>query len=340
MYGFGEELTKENLLSKVSSYDIFKHYSENFIEVGKLFNSDFREDNNPSCCIAQIRGDLMYTDFGTRETYRCIDFVMARLGLNFVGALQQINSDFHLGLGYTIDFKPDRTARPEILKVRPKFKEKQYTVIKKKKKEFTKKDLEYWNSFYWTEWMLNEAKTQSISHYWINDNMWRIKTNELAFSYEYYWHNKRMQRKLYFPERDNFKWVSNVDNTIVQLVDVAPKMGDILFITSSKKDAGIFWRMRLDKMFPELIIHGVAPNNEGAFVPSDWFYKMQNRWKKIIIFYNNDSTGIKNAQKYGELYNLQYFYTPIDTPKDPSDFSKKYGLKEFFKLIKSKIYGL
>ena len=43
----------------------------------------------------------------------------------------------------------------------------------------------------------------------------------------------------YFPDRKENKWISNVDNTIVQLVDVMPKQGDILFITSSKKDAGI-----------------------------------------------------------------------------------------------------
>jgi len=340
MYGFGEELTKENILSKVSSYDIFRYYSENFVEVGKHFNSDFREDNNPSCCIAQIKGDLLYTDFGTGESFRCIDFVMARLGLSFIDALQQVNEDFNLGLGYFVEFKPDRVARTEIVGSKPKFKEKLPTIIKKKRRDYTAKDLEYWESFYWTEWMLTEAKTESISHYWINDNMWKVGIDELAFCYNYYFHNERFQRKLYFPQREKFKWFSNVDNTIVQLVDVAPKTGDILFITSSKKDAGIFWRMQLDKMFPELVIHGVSPNNEGAFVPPEWFYKMQNRWKKIIIYYNNDDSGIRNAQKYGELYNIPYFHTPIGTPKDPSDFSKKLGLNEFYKLIKSKIDGL
>lgn len=342
MYGFGEELTKENILSKVSSYEIFKHYSDNFKEVNKHFISDFRKEDNPSCCIAQIKGDLLYTDFGTGQSYRSIAFVMAKLGVSYPEALQQINTDFQLGLGYILDFKPDRVVVPKMEGVAPKFQDKGFSILKKKKRPFTKRDLEYWNSFYWTEWMLTEAKTESISHYWINGNMWVVKPDELAFSYEYYWHGGRMQRKLYFPEREKFKWFSNVDNTICQLVDVMPKMGDILFITSSKKDAGIFWRMQLDGMFQDTVIHGVAPNTEGSFVPEAWFLKAQNRWKKIVIWYNNDwdkdnNPGVTNAIKYGEKYNLPYFYNPDGTPKDPSDFSKKYGIEEFYKLVKLKL---
>lgn len=336
MYGFGEELTKENILSKVSSYEIFKHYSDNFKEVNKHFISDFRKEENPSCCIAQIKGDLLYTDFGTGQSYRSIAFVMAKLGVSYPEALQQINTDFQLGLGYILDFKPDRIVIPK-MGTTPKFQDKGFSILKKKKRPFTKRDLEYWNSFYWTEWMLTEAKTESISHYWINGNMWVVKSDELAFSYEYYWHNSHQMRKLYFPEREKFKWFSNVDNTIVQLVDVMPKLGDTLFITSSKKDAGIFWRMQLDKMFGDSVIHGVAPNNEGGFPVENWFLKVQNRYKKIVLWYNNDEAGISNAKKYSELYHIPYFYTPAGTPKDPSDFSKKYGIEEFYKLVKLKL---
>jgi hypothetical protein len=342
MYGFGEELTKENLLSRISSYDIYKYYSENFTEVGKHFSSDFRNDSNPSCCIAQIKGDLLYTDFGTGESYRCIDFVMAKLGLNFVSALEQINSDFNLGLGNKLIVTPSKNTEPVISKITPKFKEKSHTIIKKKQRPFTSQDLEFWNSFYWTEEMLNLSKTQSISHYWINGTKFIVRPNELAFSYEYYWHGGRAQRKLYFPQRKEFKWFSNVDNTIVQLVDVAPKQGDILVITSSKKDAGIFWRMNLDRLVGDLIIHGVAPNTENSMVPPEWLKKAQNRYKKVILWYNNDwdksnNPGVTNARKYSELHDLPYFYNPDNEPKDPSDFAKKHGLQEFVNYFKQQV---
>ena len=338
MYGFKDDLTKENIFKKISSYDVFKAYCENFQEVNKKFKSDLRpDDTNPSCCISQIKGDLLYTDFG-EGSYRAVDYVMRKFNLTFIEALLKLNADFNLNLSVTTQFIG------ELLKTTPKinpkidFKEKSHATIQKKRRDFTKQDLEYWNNFYWTEWMLKESKTESISHYWINGYMWKVKSDDLAFSYEYYWHDKRQMRKLYFPLRDKYKWFSNVDNSIVQLVDVAPKSGDYLFITSSKKDGGIFWRMQLNNMFPGKVIHGVAPNAESAFVPEEWFSKMKERWTNIIIWYNNDwdkstNTGVVNAQRYGEKYNLPYFYNPDRTPKDPSDFSKKFGLLEFKKLL-------
>lgn len=344
-----EPLTKENIFKRITSYDIFKYYCSGFSKVGEMFKSELRDDSNPSCCISNIGGDLLYTDFG-QGSYRCIDYVMAKYNISYVEALHRINLDFNLGLSTTIPYNvAGGVYIPPTTYGKVHFKEKKPTVIRIKSREFTKKDLEYWNEFYWTKWMLETSKTKSLSHYWIdndkNDNQIYYVNNELCFSYDYYWHNDRMQRKLYFPERNNFRWISNMDNTVVQLVDVAPKHGDILFITSSKKDGGIFWRIELEKMFPDLVIHGVAPNNEGAFVPEEWFYKIKKRWKRIIIWYNNDwnkptNTGIINAKKYSEKYNIEYYYNPDNEPKDPSDFSKKYTLQAFKELLESKIYSV
>ena len=343
MYGFGEELTKENILSRITSYDIFKFYSDNFIEIGKSFVSDTRsDDEDPSACIAVVKNDLLYTDFGTQESFRCIDYVMKRLNIDYFSALQQINLDFDLKLGiYGDKGITKKSSKVATRNKNVKLVEKTPTILRKKQRPFTAKDLEYWNSFYWTEWMLNEAKTQSISHYWINEYMFEVKPNELAFTYEYY-HHPHMQRKLYFPLRKKFKWFSNVDTSIVQLVDVMPKKGDVLFITSSKKDAGVFWRMQLEKMFDGKVIHGVAANNEGSFVPDEWFHKMQTRWNRIIIWHNNDWTkkdnpGVTNAKKHSEKYGIEYYYNPDGEPKDPSDFCKKYNLVKFKELVESKL---
>lgn len=339
-----EPLTKENIFKRITSYDIFKYYCSGFSKVGKLFNSELRKDSNPSCCISNIGGELLYTDFG-EGSYRAIDYVMAKYQLSFVEALHKINADFKLGLSATIPFNAVGGYIPPTTYGKVHFKEKTPTIIKIKSRDFTSKDLQYWNEYYWTEWMLKESKTKSLSHYWINDNIFYVDREELCFSYDYYYHSNRFQRKLYFPEKTTFKWISNMDNTIVQLVDVAPKSGDILFITSSKKDAGIFWRIQLESMFPDLVIHGVAPNNEGAFVPEEWFYKMKERWKRIIIWYNNDwnkptNTGVKNAAKYAEKYGIEYYFNPDNEPKDPSDFAKKYDLKAFKELLESKIYSV
>ncbi len=342
-----QPLTKEEIFKKINSYDIFRFYCENFKEVGKKFNSDLpgRSDNIPSCVIEFIGGDLMYSDFGYKTGLRAVDYVMEKYGLGFGDTLEKINRDFNLGLssGRLQQHKLCLIqGKKPVLSPSPKFNEKPPARLRKRQRPFTKQDLEYWNSFYWTEEMLNLSKTQSISHYWINGTKFLVRPNELAFSYEYYYHNGRAQRKLYFPQRKEFKWFSNVDNTIVQLVDVAPKQGDILIITSSKKDAGIFWRMNLDKLVGDLIIHGVAPNTENTMVPERWLKKAQKRYKKIILWYNNDwdkkdNPGVTNAKKFSERYNLPYYYNPDNEPKDPSDFSSRYGLNEFVNYFKRQV---
>ena len=339
-----EPLTKENIFKRISSYDIFRTYSDNFKELNKSFPSDLRpDDSNPSAQIAIIHNEPLYTDFGLGESFRAIDFLMRLKGISYPEALQQINKDFDLGLGGTVIIgNPGISKTIPMIGNTPAFKEKSFTVLKKRQRPFTKRDLEYWNSFYWTEEMLKLSKTQSMSHYWVNEYRFDVKPNELAFTYEYYWHNY-MQRKFYFPERQDFKWITNCDSTVVQLVDVCPKEGgDVLFLTSSKKDAGIFWRINIDKMFPNLTIHGVAPTTEGSFVIEPWFRKMQTRWKRIILWYNNDwnkptNTGVINSRKFSEKFGIEWYVNPDGMEKDPSDYAKRYGLQEFKQLIESKL---
>ncbi len=339
------ELNSEEILSIISELDIFKYYCLNFKELDKPFSSEFREDPKPSCRISARDGFFLYKDFGETVSHNCWGYVMRKFSCDYRTALNIVASDFNLSTKSDIFGTKTFNIKPKV-NSKNKITESKSTIIQIKKRLdsesnifYRPEDLAYWNDFYWTEDMLRKSKTYPITHYFIKNHRTEDKlltystNNERVFSYDYYSHKGVFRRKIYFPDRKDYKWISNVDNTTVQLVDVMPKEGDILFLTSSKKDAGIFWRMELDKMFPELIIHGVAANNEGAFVPEAWFDKKKVTWKRIILWYNNDIPGIENAKKYSEKYNIEYFYNPINEPKDPSDFSKKYSLYEFKNLI-------
>ena len=37
------------------------------------------------------------------------------------------------------------------------------------------------------------------------------------------------------------------------------------------------------------------------------------------------------------MYNIEWYCNPLGTPKDPSDYSRMYGLEEFVKLIKQNL---
>lgn len=331
-------LNKQNLLDKVNTFQIFSAYAKNFEQVGKAFKSEFRDEKSPSCMIEMIGGDLLYTDFA-EGSYRAIEFVMRKLGCNFFDAIRQINADLNVGL---IDSNINTifSSPPLIFHDNGKyreysFEEKSTTIINVHYCDFSPEDLFYWYQYGWTKEMLDLASIRAIDFYWLSipskgiiDMPFSVKS-ELAYSYDYYRHNGIFRRKLYFPMRtDRHKWVSNVDYTIIQNWDLLPKTGgDLLFITSSKKDCGPFYRIYNQW-------NACAPNNEGVFIPDEIFYgKLKPRWKRIIYWGDNDAPGIKYALKWSEKYQIKAVWNPIGAPKDPADFWQAKGGREFGNLI-------
>lgn len=335
-------LTQRNIYERIDSLSIFKAYCKNFDQIGKSFKSEFRPDDHPSCRIEMIGDDLLYSDFGEGK-YRAIQFVMRKFGLSRPDALRKINFDFNLDL---VDlYEPGKTYIPRtkietIVKAGESIKEKKTTIIKVKYAPFYKEDLDYWSSYGWHYEMLRRASIRPISNFWITMSHINMidcpfaVTDEKAYTFDYYNHNGIFRRKLYFPEREGKKrFISNVDDTIIQNWDLIPKQGvDCLFITSSKKDTGPFWRLN----WPEC--NAVAPNTEASFLPEEVFYrKIKTRNKRIVLWYDNDATGIENAIKYSKMYGIEAHWNPIGAPKDPSDFVKRYGLREFNWLVQQKL---
>lgn len=323
--------TKKQIFSKITSYDIFKFYCPNFITLNSLFKDNIRTgDKNPSTSIAFIGGDLLYKDFGTEGSYRAVDYVSHKFGLSFHTTLEKISDDF--GLGFTSNNKRAITKPSYNTKsLKRVLIEKTPALLDIKTQSFTKTNLKYWKQYGWTEQMLKTIKVNSISHYWLTNTSKGIVnrmvdvSNIQAFSYNFYFHKGIFRRKLYFPYKFN-RFINNGDNTIVQGWDTLPKKGgDILFITSSLKDIGPFWRLGY---------YAVAPNSEKLFILPEVYAKLKKRWNRIIIWFDNDESGIISAKNFAKKYNIEYYYNPIKAPKDPSDFVKAEGLREFNWLIK------
>jgi hypothetical protein len=182
-------------------------------------------------------------------------------------------------------------------------------VIKVKRREFREKDLEYWNQFGWTLTMLEEARIFPISKFWINDRM--FVADLYAYSFDYYKHEGIFRRKIYFPMKKTDRFISNIDTTVVQGWHMLPKTGgDLLIITKAYKDIGTF---------KSIGIYACATNNETSFFPEKVVEKIKSRWKKVIIWWDNDNEGKKSAEKYSKKYKLQFVHTDEKDRKDPSD---------------------
>jgi hypothetical protein len=101
------------------------------------------------------------------------------------------------------------------------------------------------------------------------------------------------------------------------------------------KDTGPFWRVYGKPV-------AIASNNEGSFIPGSVYAKLKQRYKQIVLMWNNDGPGIENAKKYSQKYNLPFIHLPIGAPKDPTEMVRSYkdvnaGLREFNYYLKNSL---
>lgn len=325
MYGIYKDLNKENILHAVTTYNIFKRYCLGFEQIDKSFKSPFRPDEkHPSAYIIYYNGDFLFKDFGG-GSYRAISFVMERFGLSFTEALQKINIDFNLGLdglkSLNIGFKSNVFKTPE-------FNEKEPSIITIKRRDFTEKDINYWNQYSIQKSTLYLFNVSAISNFTINNYLYFAE--ELSYNYDYYWENKIFRRKIYQPLSYR-KWFSN-GGAIVQGEGMLPKEGELLIITSSLKDAMTLY---------ELGYTAIAPTSETSFVPDKYFIKQNSRFKKVLLFMDSDKTGIEANKKLSEKWKLDYITIPEGYySKDISDLVKNTNKEIAIKLLYEKIYNL
>ncbi len=56
------DLSSEEILKRISFFDIYKYYVKNF-KIGEAFCNPFRKDQNPSFIIDNKYGELLHFDF-------------------------------------------------------------------------------------------------------------------------------------------------------------------------------------------------------------------------------------------------------------------------------------
>jgi len=320
MYGAEAEWNEELLLQKIGDYEIFKFYIPNFIEIGKSFSSPFRKDNNPSCNIIEYNNRLWYKDFGDPNQFKaetCVQLIMRLYSLDYKTTIQKIRSDLLV-----------KRFKPVIQEVK-KIKKQSNTKIRIKRREWTEEDENYWRQYGITIDLLEQYNVSPISHFWIiKDETILIQAQTLCYSFDYYWNEGIFRRKIYQPLADKKeKWFSVNDTTVIQGWKMLPKTGDILIITKSLKDV---ITLRVAGYY------AIASNSESSFIPESVFNKLKKRWNKIIIWYDNDETGLIRAKIYSDKYNIP-FITTDDIEKDPSDYRKAYGEIKFLNLLKQKL---
>lgn len=337
MYGVYKPLRKESILEYVSEWEIFKRYIRGLAEPNCSFVSELREESNASCRVTLLNGRYRYKDFGEEGTSQdCFSYVQKKYTENYNDALKRIVHDFNLIDVIDVSGGMYHEVRPILINGRENNTRKKPTILNIVERNWQILDKMFWSDRYGiTQLYLDAINVRPITQFTIINDKFptglTIDTSLHCYSFEYYM-NGVFRRKIYQPYSVRRKWTSNVDNTIVQGIKILPKEGgELLFITSSLKDAGA--------ITCNTGIYAIAPNNETSFIPAKVFEKLRSKWRHIILWFDNDYTkpdnpGLKFSRSISEKYGLSYVLTPDGSQKDPSDYIHNFGRNSFMELVR------
>lgn len=304
-------ITEENILSRTTEYDIFSYYLGHSFIVNSKFNSPLRKDKDPSfgIFVSKITNSLLFKDQGIGESGNCFKFVQLIESLStYREALEKVNNDLNLGL---------LSRSKKGIDVKYNYKSSR-TKIEIKTRYFTENDDKYWNQYNISRETLKQYRVKPISYIWVNNTLlpWRYSKEYPMYAYQVY--NKF---KIYRPKNANKeKWLTNCTLYDVQGYEQLPESGELLIITKSLKDVMVL---------NELNYTSISANSENSIIPKKIMRDLKKRFKNIIIFFDNDNSGIKGAEKFCKTYNLKNIKISTDKGvKDISDFIKKYGKKQ------------
>lgn len=317
------KIDKDFILSKINQESIMQHYTGNDVTSKKLVTSCLRSDTHVTCGYYKSKSGVLYMhDFATGEHLDCWNLVMKMFNVNYYQALEIIAKDFCL-----IDSNIVKT-KPVIV---PEIKETESAKIQVQIKSFTQKELDWWKSFGISKKTLKKYHVFSIQHVFLNGEL-RFSSSEKCPIYGYYfgkYKNSKELWKIYFPmnkKENGIRFINNLPKKVLQGYHQLPKTGDLLVITKSMKD--------LMAMY-EFGIPAVSPNSETLFVDDKKLKEFKQRFKHILVIYDQDRSGRYNMSKIRKLYpELNYFIIPREYgSKDFTDLIRDYGIEEVKTLV-------
>lgn len=301
-----DNITLDWILSKVTEYDIYAKYIGQF-KVGMIYNSPFRKDKNPSFGIyySKRTKQLLFKDHGTGECGNVIKFVSLFTG----------KTEYNDILSDIVD-KLNITNNTKLVS------SKQYiqpteTVIGVVRQEFTDVDINYWKQFNISINTLKKFNVNSIKYYLCNGIVkGTYKRENPMYAYKVY-----NNFKIYRPLADKYtKWRNNLTDYDIQGYEQLPQKGDILFITKSMKDVMCLYEMG----YP-----AISPSSESTFLPKDVLEQLKTRFKRIIILFDRDTSGVKRSRKLSQETGLEaLFVNKRFKAKDVSDAIKANSFEE------------
>lgn len=310
-----KKYTKEYILSRIDELSIFQRYLGN-IKLKQAYCSPLRKDNNPSFNLFQNKeGSIMYKDHATGESGDVFKFLRLLWNCNVKEVYKRIINDL-----------PSDTPAIQ-RKRRVAYSEDVEIAIKRR--YFCPIDACYWDRFLIKKETLYMYKVYPISYYTSNG----IKQLEWTDDDPMYAYKVNDKFKIYRPltKHKEWKWRGNLSNNNIFGYEQLPKKGNLLIITKSLKDVMVLY---------ELGYTSVAPASESTEIPKETMEELSSRFNRVILFFDNDTAGIKYSTKVSKEYNLQRIQIdPSEAIKDISDFIESRGFEDTKKYMEYLLDG-
>jgi hypothetical protein len=295
---------------------IYNFYLGFYPSISRKFKSPFKTEKDPSFCFFIKNGKVLFKCFSTGKAGDSVELVRTLYSIEYKDAVKKICADI----------KSLKVSNNTVKYKKLSATDTQKSVIEVILRDFQTYDYLYWNQYYITKELLEKYNIRACDEVWLNDKLYykdsignpayRFRSNNLC--------------KIYAPYSKN-KHLSNYDSNTIQGLDQLNYNNKTLIITKAYKDIVI-----LSEHYNKSTI---ALNAEGNLIPDRILKYFRSKFENILCFYDNDEAGIKYMIRNKELYNIDYFYFNPDSPKDISDYVKKFGIIDIEEIKEDLIYS-
>ena len=316
-----------DITSRVTEGDILSFYL-GITKVPTIIHSPLREDKRPSFGLYSPDGNRIYfTDLSRGDRGGIYDLLGKLWGCTYNEVLNRIYKDLdNMQKGTTV-------TKYKLCNVQTSKDYNSNSDLQCKIREWKNYDIEYWKSYGIPLKFLKYAEVYPISHKIIIKDNKKYVLGADKYAYAYVEHKEgKVTLKIYQPfNKEGWKWHTNIDRSVWSLWTKIPQTGNNLIISSSLKDCLNIWA---NTGIPAICLQG-----EGYLPKSHVMEELKKRFKKIIIFYDNDYTNPDNpgrvdSIKLSKEYNLQRVEIPAKyEAKDPSDCYHKYGKEKYLEIM-------
>lgn len=272
-------ITLDDIVHSGTQEQLFAKYIGIWPDLSKSYHSIFRTDKRPGCRFKWHNGLLWFIDnagYNNKLAFNIIDVVMFLNRCSFKEALHIIAKDNNIEKRIVLENRVKQD-------VEIRFEHRTWKA----------------NIFNLSNDILHNENVYNVTRYWVRMNgEWKMYNKEcIAYYFPLSGHVK-----LYFIDSTIFRWFTNCDNDDIYGVDKLQEYyernPDIIVITKSQKD-----RLVLDYHYG---INCIALQNEASFINRDTL-DMLAMFKKKIILFDNDKTGIDRSNLLCNMYGYDRF---------------------------------